>query len=50
MHQILKGAGHGEHLFGHPIHGTGFEFEESTLPPVKPFSMAKKHRLLCQRT
>ena len=32
MHGVLKEAGHGEHIFGPPIHGVGIEFEEAPLP------------------
>jgi Xaa-Pro dipeptidase len=37
MHGIFKEAGHGEHIFGPPIHGVGIEFEESPLPPGHAF-------------
>jgi len=33
LHGILKDAGHGDHIFGPPIHGVGIEFEEAPLPP-----------------
>jgi Xaa-Pro aminopeptidase len=37
MHGILRGAGHGDHIFGPPIHGVGIEFEEAPLPPGHAF-------------
>lgn len=37
MHGVLKDAGHGDHIFGPPIHGVGIEFEESPLPPGHAF-------------
>jgi Xaa-Pro aminopeptidase len=37
LHSILKDAGHGDHVFGPPIHGVGIEFEESPLPPGHAF-------------
>lgn len=37
LHGILKDAGHGEHVFGPPIHGVGIEFEEAPLPPGHAF-------------
>jgi Xaa-Pro aminopeptidase len=27
-HGVNKEAGHGDHIFGPPIHGVGLEFEE----------------------
>ena len=42
MHQILKDAGHGEHIFGPPIHGIGIEFEESPLPAGHAFFHGEK--------
>ncbi len=42
MHQILKDAGHGEHVFGPPIHGVGIEFEESPLPAGHAFFHGEK--------
>jgi Xaa-Pro aminopeptidase len=42
MHGILKDAGHGEHVFGPPIHGVGIEFEESPLPPGHAFFHGEK--------
>jgi Xaa-Pro aminopeptidase len=32
FHNPIKAAGHGERLFGPPIHGVGIEFEEAPLP------------------
>lgn len=37
MHDILKDAKHGEHIFGPPIHGVGIESEETPLPPGYAF-------------
>jgi len=37
LHAVLKEAGHGEHIFGPPIHGVGIEFEEAPLPPAHAF-------------
>jgi Xaa-Pro aminopeptidase len=37
MHSTLKAAGHGEHVFGPPIHGVGIEFEEAPLPAGHAF-------------
>lgn len=42
MHGILKEAGHGEHVFGPPIHGVGIEFEESPLPAGHAFFHGEK--------
>lgn len=42
MHGILKDAGHGEHVFGPPIHGLGIEFEEAPLPPGHAFFHGEK--------
>ena len=42
MHQILKEAGHGEHVFGPPIHGIVIEFEESPLPAGHVFFHGEK--------
>lgn len=39
---ILKEAGHGEHIFGPPIHGVGIEFEEAPLPPGHAFFHGEK--------
>ena len=37
LHGILKDAGHGDHVFGPPIHGVGIEFEEAPLPAGHAF-------------
>jgi len=37
MHSVLTEAGHGEHIFGPPIHGVGIEFEEAPLPAGHAF-------------
>lgn len=37
LYGVLKEAGHGEHIFGPPIHGVGIEFEEAPLPPGHAF-------------
>ena len=42
MHGILKDAGHGDHIFGPPIHGVGIEFEEAPLPPGHAFFHGEK--------
>ena len=42
IHTIIKEAGHGEHVFGPPIHGVGIEFEESPLPPGHAFFHGEK--------
>ncbi|MBI2997080.1 MAG: aminopeptidase P family protein [Deltaproteobacteria bacterium] len=42
VHGILKEAGHGEHIFGPPIHGVGIEFEEAPLPPGHAFFHGEK--------
>jgi Xaa-Pro aminopeptidase len=42
IHGILKEAGHGDHIFGPPIHGVGIEFEESPLPPGHAFFHGEK--------
>ncbi len=42
LHGVLKEAGHGEHIFGPPIHGVGIEFEESPLPPGHAFFHGEK--------
>ncbi len=42
LHGILKDAGHGDHVFGPPIHGVGIEFEESPLPPGHAFFHGEK--------
>ncbi len=42
MHRIFRDAGHGEHIFGPPIHGIGIEFEEAPLPPGHAFFHGEK--------
>lgn len=39
---MLKEAGHGDHVFGPPVHGVGIEFEESPLPPGHAFFHGEK--------
>jgi Xaa-Pro aminopeptidase len=42
LHQVMNDAGHGEHIFGPPIHGVGIDFEESPLPPGHAFFHGEK--------
>lgn len=42
LHGIIKDGGHGNHIFGPPIHGVGIEFEESPLPPGHAFFHGEK--------
>ncbi len=42
LHSMLKEAGHGEHIFGPPIHGVGIEFEEAPLPAGHAFFHGEK--------
>lgn len=42
LHTTFKNAGHGEHIFGPPIHGVGIEFEEAPLPPGHAFFHGEK--------
>jgi Xaa-Pro aminopeptidase len=42
LHGVLKEAGHGEHIFGPPMHGVGIEFEEPPLPPGHAFFHGEK--------
>lgn len=42
LHGILRDAGHGEHLFGPPLHGVGIEFEEAPLPAGHAFFHGEK--------
>ena len=42
LHGVLKAAGHGDHVFGPPIHGVGIEFEEAPLPPGHAFFHGEK--------
>jgi Xaa-Pro aminopeptidase len=42
LHGVIKEAGHGQHIFGPPIHGVGIEFEETPLPPGHAFFHGEK--------
>jgi len=42
LHQVIKDGGHGDHIFGPPIHGVGIEFEEAPLPPGHAFFHGEK--------
>jgi len=42
IHQVLEDGGHGDHIFGPPIHGLGIEFEEAPLPPGHAFFHGEK--------
>ncbi|VVB55755.1 Xaa-Pro dipeptidase [uncultured archaeon] len=42
LHAVIRDAGHGEHIFGPPIHGVGIEFEEAPLPPGHAFFHGEK--------
>jgi Xaa-Pro aminopeptidase len=42
LHGVIKKAGHGDHVFGPPIHGVGISFEESPLPPGHAFFHGEK--------
>ena len=42
LHGVIQDAGHGDHLFGPPIHGVGIEFEEAPLPPGHAFFHGEK--------
>ncbi len=48
LHGVIKEAGHGEHIFGPPIHGVGIEFEETPLPPGHAFFHGEKAPLPLQ--
>lgn len=37
MHGMFRAAGHGDHIFGPPIHGVGIQFEEAPLPAGHAF-------------
>lgn len=37
LHEMLEEAGHGDHIFGPPLHGVGIEFEEAPLPAGHAF-------------
>lgn len=42
FHEDLRAAGHGNHIFGPPIHGVGIDFEEAPLPPGHAFFHGEK--------
>jgi Xaa-Pro aminopeptidase len=42
LHGFLNDSGHGDHIFGPPIHGVGIEFEEAPLPPGHAFFHGEK--------
>jgi Xaa-Pro aminopeptidase len=42
LHRVIREAGHGEHIFGPPIHGVGIDFEEAPLPPGHAFFHGEK--------
>jgi Xaa-Pro aminopeptidase len=42
MHEVIKEGGHGDHIFGPPIHGVGLEFEEPPLPAGHAFFHGEK--------
>jgi Xaa-Pro aminopeptidase len=42
LHGVLREAGHGDHVFGPPIHGVGIEFEEAPLPAGHAFFHGEK--------
>lgn len=42
MHDVFRAEGHGQHIFGPPIHGVGIEFEESPLPAGHAFFHGEK--------
>ena len=42
LHQVMKDGGHGDHIFGPPMHGVGIEFEEAPLPPGHAFFHGEK--------
>ncbi len=42
VHGLLREAGHGDHIFGPPIHGLGIEFEEAPLPAGHAFFHGEK--------
>jgi Xaa-Pro aminopeptidase len=42
LHGALERAGHGDHVFGPPIHGVGIEFEEAPLPSGHAFFHGEK--------
>ncbi len=42
LHGVLGDTGHGDHVFGPPIHGVGIEFEEAPLPAGHAFFHGEK--------
>ena len=42
LHEVIQDGGHGDHIFGPPIHGVGIEFEEAPLPPGHAFFHGEK--------
>lgn len=42
LHQVMKDGGHGNRIFGPPIHGVGIEFEEAPLPAGHAFFHGEK--------
>ena len=42
FHDLLRAAGHEDHIFGPPIHGVGIDFEETPLPPGHAFFHGEK--------
>jgi Xaa-Pro aminopeptidase len=42
LEETVRGGGHGDHLFGPPIHGIGIDFEEPPLPPGHAFFHGEK--------
>jgi len=42
LHGVIKDAGHGDHVFGPPIHGLGIKFEEAPLPAGHAFFHGEK--------
>jgi Xaa-Pro aminopeptidase len=42
LHAVIREGGHGDHIFGPPIHGVGIEFEEAPLPPGHAFFHGEK--------
>ena len=42
LHRVIEEGGHGDHIFGPPIHGVGIDFEESPLPLGHAFFHGEK--------
>lgn len=42
MRGVITEGGHGDHVFGPPIHGVGIDFEEAPLPPGHAFFHGEK--------